>query len=60
MVGREQQIDVGPMSGRSNVIYWLEHHGVAPTDQVVERIFLTAKQSSHVLSDAEILALISD
>jgi 2-isopropylmalate synthase len=60
MVGREQQIDVGPMSGRSNVIYWLEHRGLATTDQVVERIFLTAKQSSHVLTDAEILALVHD
>jgi 2-isopropylmalate synthase len=60
MVGREQQIDVGPMSGRSNVIYWLEHRGLATTDQVVERLFLTAKQSSHVLTDAEILALVHD
>jgi 2-isopropylmalate synthase len=60
MVGREQQIDVGPMSGRSNVIYWLEHHGLAATDQVVERIFVTAKQSSHVLSDDEILALVAE
>jgi 2-isopropylmalate synthase len=59
MVGREQQIDVGPMSGRSNVIYWLEHHGVPATDQVVERIFLTAKQSARVLTDEEILALVA-
>ena len=59
MVGREQQIDVGPMSGRSNVIYWLEHHGVPATDQVVERIFLTAKQSARVLTDEEIFALVA-
>jgi 2-isopropylmalate synthase len=60
MVGREQTIDVGPMSGRSNVIYWLEHHGVPASDQIVERIFLSAKQSTHVLSDAEILALVAE
>lgn len=59
LVGREQQIDVGPMSGRSNVIYWLQRRGLDASDQVVERIFLTAKQSSHVLSDAEILALMT-
>ncbi len=58
MVGREQQIDIGPMSGRSNVIYWLEHHGYAAEEPVVERIFVTAKQSTHVLEDAEILALV--
>jgi hypothetical protein len=28
MVGREQEIEVGPMSGRSNVIYWLERRGL--------------------------------
>jgi len=60
MVGREQQIDVGPMSGRSNVVYWLEHRGMPATDQVVERIFLMAKQSTHVLSEAEILALVRE
>jgi hypothetical protein len=47
------------MSGRSNVIYWLEHHGLPASDHVVERIFLTAKQSPRVLTDAEILALVS-
>jgi isopropylmalate/homocitrate/citramalate synthase len=59
MVGREQQIDVGPMSGRSNVIYWLQRRGLDASDQVVERIFLTAKQSSHVLTEAEIMALMT-
>jgi 2-isopropylmalate synthase len=59
MVGREQQIDVGPMSGRSNVIYWLEHRGVPADEAIVERIFLSAKQSTHVLSEAEILALVA-
>jgi 2-isopropylmalate synthase len=28
LVGREQAIEVGPMSGRSNVIYWLERRGI--------------------------------
>ena len=28
MVGREQEIEVGPMSGRSNVMFWLEKRGL--------------------------------
>jgi len=53
--GLDQIIDVGPMSGRSNVLFWLERHGIAATDEVVDRIFARAKQSDHTLTDAEIL-----
>ena len=34
--GLEQIIDVGPMSGKSNVHFWLERHGIAATDDVVD------------------------
>ncbi|HEY3884988.1 MAG TPA: LeuA family protein [Vicinamibacterales bacterium] len=54
LVGREQQIDVGPMSGRSNVAFWLERHGFAARDDLIDRIFARAKRSSAVLSEAEI------
>jgi len=55
MVGREQQIDVGPMSGKSNVVFWLERRGIPVTDELVERIFAKAKASPTVLTDDEIL-----
>ena len=54
LVGREQEIEVGPMSGRSNVIFWLERRGLPATDAVVERIFTAAKASNRVLSHAQI------
>ena len=54
LIGREQEIDVGPMSGKSNVIFWLEKRGIAPTDQVVDRVFQKAKSSSTTLTEAEI------
>lgn len=54
LVGREQQIDVGPMSGRTNVLYWLEQHGIAAEPALVERIFARAKAGPSVLSDEEI------
>jgi 2-isopropylmalate synthase len=47
LFGLEQIIDIGPMSGKSNVLFWLERHGVPPTDDVVERIFQRAKASDH-------------
>jgi 2-isopropylmalate synthase len=56
--GLDQIIDVGPMSGKSNILFWLERHGIAATEGVVDRIFQRAKQSDHTLTDAEILECI--
>jgi len=54
MVGREQEIEVGPMSGKSNVVFWLERRGLQADDAVVERIFAKAKSSACVLTEDEI------
>jgi 2-isopropylmalate synthase len=54
MVAREQEIEVGPMSGKSNVVFWLERRGLPADDAIVDRIFAKAKASSSVLSDEEI------
>jgi 2-isopropylmalate synthase len=55
MVGRAQEIDIGPMSGKSNVIFWLEKRGLPATGAVVDRVFARAKASATVLTDAEII-----
>ena len=57
MFGSEQVIEVGAMSGRSNVVFWLGKHGMAATDEVVERILAAAKQSARILTEDEIRAL---
>jgi 2-isopropylmalate synthase len=57
LFGLAQVIEVGPMSGKSNVLYWLERHGIPANDELVGKIFDAAKNSSCVLSDAELLAL---
>jgi isopropylmalate/homocitrate/citramalate synthase len=57
LVGLEQIVEIGPLSGKSNVIYWLARHGIAETDEIVNRIFEAAKQSSRVLTDEEVHAL---
>jgi 2-isopropylmalate synthase len=56
LVGRQQEIDVGPMSGKSNVVFWLEQHGIPCTEPVIDRVFAKAKSSTTVLTEAEILA----
>ena len=60
LFGLDQIIEVGPMSGKSNVLFWLERHGIPASDALVNRIFDSAKQSSRVLTDNEILALVSE
>src|SRR5712692_877739 len=52
LFGLEQIIDIGPMSGKSNVIFWLERHNIPATEEVIERIYHAAKNSNHTLSDA--------
>jgi 2-isopropylmalate synthase len=56
--GFKQSIRIGPMSGRSNVIWWLESRGVEATDDRVERIVAAAKGSNRLLEDVEIQALV--
>jgi len=57
LFGRDQVIEIGPMSGKSNVIYWLEKRGLTPTEELVERVLQTAKQSDRLLTEDEILSL---
>jgi 2-isopropylmalate synthase len=52
--GLHQVIDVGPMSGESNVIAWLRHHGHEPERDLVKRIIARAKSTTHILTAAEI------
>src|SRR3954463_15283322 len=58
LVGREQEVDVGPMSGRSNVIFWLEKRGLSANDELVDRILDEAKKSDAVLGEERIRALL--
>ena len=56
--GLEQVVEIGPMSGKSNVIYWLEKRGIEVNEDRVSRIYDRAKQASGVLGDEEIMRLV--
>src|SRR5712672_876649 len=56
--GLRQIIEIGPMSGRSNVTYWLESRGLEVSEDRVTRIYECAKQAHKVLSEEEVMKLI--
>jgi 2-isopropylmalate synthase len=58
LFGLQQIIDIGPMSGKSNVIFWLEQRGLSTSNEVVDRIYKLAKSADHTLSEAEILVCV--
>ncbi len=58
MVGSQQVIEIGPMSGLSNVKHWLKTHGRDPEDDELSgRIFEAAKHTDHTLTREELESL---
>ncbi len=57
MIGCRQVIEVGPMSGESNVIYWLKERGIEAQPELVKEIFHRAKSAPSILEEAEILEI---
>jgi 2-isopropylmalate synthase len=59
LVGREQEIEIGPLSGKWNVIFWLEKHGLQASEDVIDRILARGKESTTTLTREEILEVIA-
>ena len=59
MFGRKQEIEIGPMSGTSNVAYWLKTRGIESNPELIQKIIQTAKNTDHVLREDEVLSLIN-
>ncbi|HVG09340.1 MAG TPA: LeuA family protein [Thermoanaerobaculia bacterium] len=57
LIGSRQLIEVGPMSGESNVVYWLQERGIEKNPELVRAIFQKAKESARILEEAEILEI---
>jgi len=53
MFGLSQVIEVGPMCGLSNVIYWLASHGLPQEEALAKEIYELAKSTNRVLTDQE-------
>lgn len=59
MFGRGQTIEIGPMSGASNVVFWLKGHAIESDPGLVQAILLKAKEGGRVLAPDEVLAAVS-
>jgi 2-isopropylmalate synthase len=59
LFGMKQMIEIGPMSGKSNVIYWLETRGIEANEERIRRIYDHAKNSNAVLTEDEVMELIA-
>jgi 2-isopropylmalate synthase len=58
MFGRRQEIDIGFMSGTSNVTFWLRERSIEPTEDLVAAILRVAKATTRTLSDDEVFAVV--
>jgi hypothetical protein len=47
------------MSGRSNIIHWLESNGIKATDDLVAHLFEVAKSQPRNMEDDEVRAAIA-
>ena len=59
LFGCQQVIEIGPMSGESNVVYWLEEHGLEPRQDLVQAILSAAKQGNRLLTEREVLEIVA-
>ena len=58
MIGRAQEINIGFMSGASNVNYWLSQRQIAADDELVAEILKAAKAQDHIMTEEEVLAVV--
>lgn len=57
LVGRHQEVELGPMSGQANVVYWLQARDIAADPELVQVLFERCKTASATLEEADILAV---
>ncbi|MED5258052.1 MAG: LeuA family protein [Candidatus Thermoplasmatota archaeon] len=58
--GLKQVIRIGHMSGRSNIIWWLEENGYQADDDLVAHMFEVAKNQRRLMDDDEVHHAISE
>lgn len=56
--GRRQEIEIGYMSGSSNVTYWLRERGMEPEPKLVSAILKAAKSADHALTEQEVISIV--
>jgi 2-isopropylmalate synthase len=58
MFGRHQEIEIGYMSGASNVVHWLQREQITVTIELVAAVLRAAKLVDHILVREEVMEVI--
>ena len=58
MIGRQQEICIGFMSGASNVNFWLSQRNIPSDDNLVAEILKQAKSQDHIMTEDEVMAVV--
>ncbi len=59
LVGRQSDIEIGPMSGEANVRYWLESRGIEVNPVYCEKILGAAKSANTLLEEGMVLRMVA-
>src|SRR5512138_1292205 len=58
--GKEQQIEIGPMSGLSNVKHWLARHEIPADEPLAKAVLARAKASNRTLTESEVAQIVRE
>jgi 2-isopropylmalate synthase len=58
--GKEQEIEVGPMSGLSNVKHWLARHEIPAEEPLARAVLARAKTSERTLTEPELRQIVRE
>jgi 2-isopropylmalate synthase len=58
--GKEQQIEIGPMSGLSNVKHWLARHDIPADEPLAKAVLARAKTASRTLTEGEVASIVRE
>jgi 2-isopropylmalate synthase len=58
--GKEQVVEIGPMSGVSNVTFWLQKHGITSDDGLAKALLGKAKTATHTLTEDEVMSAVRE
>jgi 2-isopropylmalate synthase len=59
-IGADQKIEIGPMSGASNVVFWLETRDIEPEQGLVDEIFEAAKNANRVFTEEAVWQMVKE
>jgi 2-isopropylmalate synthase len=58
LVGRRQDIDIGPLSAADNAAWWLRSRDLDPTPERTQALLQRARSVARVLTETEIRAVL--